>query len=619
MKAGTALDEAHRQQVEAALHKYPFFALGRMMAAKLATKLGDPRAPQLRFLASLYAPARQHYAFFLEERLRPRVPPPPRIGQASGREGTTPPTSSSKPQEESASNDDSGPEPMPISNAFWPPLHGWIAARIALYHKLSTRLWHQLCLPPLEVSTSLSQAEVGDLSPHAEEKASASPEPIPISEPHPAEAPPLTPSAQLPQEAHLTPENNPTSISAPQSPLPELTLPSSFSFSTTGDFQEELIATLEKSHTTQGNTGVLPSLPLSSSLFIQFELSSALPQKTPSSSAEEGAKEKELPLSSVLGEKARAPREEAPAQPEAPSAEALGEADQIGFSHLHRPFIPLEGEGKPIHLPSESEAPLPPDEPSSASPLSLAEGMSHFHRPFIPLEETESSIHLSAEAPSLTAPPPQTGPKVLSDSPLRPFVPLEIDIAASIHLPVPEPEEEPAHISPPPLLPSAGESVSEVPPEGPPSPSLLSSPTWQSFLKELEGQTLTPLTSGASPVHELEQLRKEFIRRLLAQRPQAALTPDKPTQPNVIDLLIEKLHSFPKASAESGPPELSAPVWEPPPTQPLIYTETMARVYWRQGDIARAIQVYEALCSKHPEKAAYYQEQIARIRAGEAP
>jgi hypothetical protein len=135
----------------------------------------------------------------------------------------------------------------------------------------------------------------------------------------------------------------------------------------------------------------------------------------------------------------------------------------------------------------------------------------------------------------------------------------------------------------------------------------------------LEGQTLTPLTSGASPVHELEQLRKEFIRRLLAQRPQAALTPDKPTQPNVIDLLIEKLHSFPKASAESGPPELSAPVWEPPPTQPLIYTETMARVYWRQGDIARAIQVYEALCSKHPEKAAYYQEQIARIRAGEAP
>lgn len=599
MKAGTALDEAHRQQVEAALQKYPFFALGRMMAAKVATKLGDPRAPQLRFLASLYAPARQHYAFFLEERLRPRVPPPPRTGQASAREGTTPPASPSKPQEESAPSDDSGPEPMPISTAFWPPLHGWIAARIALYQKLSTRLWQQIHFPPVERPPAGNQAAVGELPPAAEQAPTLSSEP--------------SPEAALPLES--SPQAGPT----PQNPVSELGLPSPSPF--TEELPEKLIAALEKPLSTQREADFSSSLPLSSSLFIQFELSSASSPKSSSSSPDVATPEEVYPSGSALVEGAPSPQEETPAQLETSSSEPLVEATQEGVSHLHRPFIPLPGEGQSIHLPSESEVPLPHETSGPAHRIATeGEGMSHFHRQFIPLEETEQSIHLSPDTASLPTTPSQTGPQLLSDSPLRPFIPLEIDITASIHLPVPEPEEEPASPPSAPLPSAIKEAESESSSEKASSPSLLSSPTWQSFLKELESQAATPLPPAATPhVHELEQLRKAFIRRLLAQRPQAALTADKPTQPNVIDLLIEKLQSFPKTPPESGPPELSAPAWEPPPTQPLIYTETMARVYWHQGDAARAIQVYEALCTKHPEKAAYYQEQIARIRAGETP
>lgn len=146
MKAGTSLDETHRRQVEAVLEKYPFFALARMMVAKIAAHTGDPQAPQLRFLASLYAPSRQYYAFFLEERLRPRVSPPPKTPAPSAREGG-PPAPSTSSQEEPPANDEPGPADMALSSAFWPPLQGWVAARQVLYAPVHMKLVQQLRFP----------------------------------------------------------------------------------------------------------------------------------------------------------------------------------------------------------------------------------------------------------------------------------------------------------------------------------------------------------------------------------------------------------------------------------------------------------------------------------------
>lgn len=45
-----------------------------------------------------------------------------------------------------------------------------------------------------------------------------------------------------------------------------------------------------------------------------------------------------------------------------------------------------------------------------------------------------------------------------------------------------------------------------------------------------------------------------------------------------------------------------------------ILSETMARVYARQGYIEKAIQIYEQLTAKYPEKSAYFAEKIEKMR-----
>jgi outer membrane protein assembly factor BamD (BamD/ComL family) len=64
---------------------------------------------------------------------------------------------------------------------------------------------------------------------------------------------------------------------------------------------------------------------------------------------------------------------------------------------------------------------------------------------------------------------------------------------------------------------------------------------------------------------------------------------------------------------------MSVPESEAPPPPPPIYTETMARLCWAQGDLPLAIEIYEKLKARHPEKAAYYEAQIMRIQRGEQP
>ncbi|MCX7606663.1 MAG: hypothetical protein N2170_05280 [Bacteroidia bacterium] len=542
MKAGAALDETHRQQVEAALEKYPFFALGRMMAAKLATKLGDPRASSLRFLASLYAPSRQYYAFFLEEKLRPRVPPPPRLTHTS-REATTPPTSAQS-QEEPSAGEEPGPADMSLSAAFWPPLQGWLAARCVLYASIGSRIRKQIRWEPLPLSFPTEEKPL-----LADETISSSADsetvPSPTDSPSPV-------GKSLPASA--------------QDALPEILW--------------ELPPLLRRPEPVAPTPEPTPTLLLHS---VQFELSeSVLPSKTKSAS---------------------------------PPPDTLPEERLHPVSESFAPSLSTNPEASPF--PQES----PPESPSIGPEL-----QSQFHRPFVPLEETAPSIHLSTESPA----PLPTPSLYTSESPLRPLIPLDIDLEGSIHLPVPDATTEPSAVSPA----SASEKVDakvneeatertpssteEVVPSPPSAPSLTTQP-WQSFLREIEMQVpLGELKSGPLS-KELENLRKEFIRRLLHQRPLETSPAEPQARSEWIDILIEKLRTFPKNPPESYPAELSAPAWEPPPQHPRIYTETMARLYWGQGDLARAIEVYEVLCQRHPEKREHYLSQIARIRAGESP
>jgi len=230
---------------------------------------------------------------------------------------------------------------------------------------------------------------------------------------------------------------------------------------------------------------------------------------------------------------------------------------------------------------------------------------------FVPLENPEARIHLDS---------PSSEELYSSESPIRPFVPLDIDMQASIHLPVPEPAESSetssSFVKPPPTE----EQKTKLPPEtGPQQPPFLIQKGWQSFLAELQQMPL-PSEKPLTARNELENLRRQYIKRLLEKRVIRPIAPPKPEPNSLIDRILEKLESFPKPPpSEEGTVELSVPTWEPTPKAPRIYTETMARLYWSQGDLARAIEVYETLCQRHPEKATYYRSQIERIRAGEPP
>lgn len=641
MKAGTALDEAHLRELNAVLEQYPFFALGRMMMAKVATKLNDPRAQQLRFLGALYAPSRQHYAFFLEERMRPRVSPPPRVS-TTGRETQTPPARTEKKEEPTSSGDEPGPAAMPYSEAFSPPLQGWIAARQVLYGGMGRRLRAQLAAylvenvpraPSLLTESAeppSAQAE-GQSAPPSSGQVLSSSE---ISAPAPMDAPALaTPVPATPQPTEEAP---PTVEEQHTEPLPS-TAPSS-AYTSPGSTQEEVAPPVQHlvEESSSRSTPSLPVFtefrhhvtfsPIGIATVLQLELPSAL------------GKRHDAPPDSLSGEVPPPPSPPVAAESAVPtsvSSEPSGDVSPLteasapiatssGTDDLreqfHRAYIPLELPEAPIRSFFSQEPEAAPEAmqptPSPSLPENPAELREQFHREYVPLEDVDREIHLTgnmeAPSPAGTLPPSW----FVSDSPIRSFIPLQIDVGASIHLPIPEPGESPAPIE------ASGEAATT----GEPLEAVQAEPTiirgWHSFLEEIQKEL--PLTEApASPVtKELEDLRREFIRRLLAQRPAHSPPANVSEGENVIDLLLRKIEAFHPQSTptvEREVPDLTIPGWEAPAATPKVYTETMARLYWSQGDAVRAIQVYEGLIQKHPENAEYYRQQIERIRSGDMP
>jgi hypothetical protein len=556
MKAGLSVDHSVREEAEKALGKYPFFAMARMMVAKAATKEGDPRAQGLRFLAALYAPHRQYYAFFIGDRVRPMVAPPPRVG---GQEGEAPRQTHSKQEDTPSSSDEPGPaQAMPFSPAYLPRLQGQLKARLHLYRGLSQRLRQAIRLPPLPPPAILTNEPSAQIP--------VSPKPAP----HPAESESsitAEPISSLPPEVEL-------------SPVPHR---------------------------------LSPFL-----LTLQFELSDKPP--TPKADAmpaasEEGTLAASPPLSEASGA-ATAPAAVEPSESEA--APVSGEARPEPISAFTRPYVPLEDPEAPVS-PSAS-ASQTPAEPTAPEPISA------FTRPYTPLENPEAPVAPSkVQSPTQEQSGRELPPGIFhSEHPIRLITLPEFDPEASIHLKVPEPgpapSEEPVQ-SVTPSAPTPLGSVASSPEEATHGAPTLP-PAWQSFLSEIE-RPLSQVAQEALPQtpHTLEKLRQAFIRYLLQARKERRVVQEPPPPSTAIEEVLRLLETFQPKGEEtpSPPPLMSVPESEAPTPPPPIYTETMARLCWGQGDLPLAIEIYEKLKARHPEKAAYYEAQIMRIQRGEQP
>jgi hypothetical protein len=605
MKAGLSVDHSVREEAEKALGKYPFFAMARMMVAKAATKEGDPRAQGLRFLAALYAPHRQYYAFFIGDRVRPMVAPPPRVG---GQEGEAPRQTHSKQEDTPSSSDEPGPaQAMPFSPAYLPRLQGQLRARLHLYRGLSQRLRQAIRLPPLSPPAILANEPSAQIP--------VSPKPAP----HPAESEssiPAEPISSLPPEVELSP------VPHRLSPF-LLTLQFELSDKPPTPKADAMPAASE-----EGALAASPPLSEASGAATapaavessESEAASVSEEGLPGPSEGSATAAPSLHLETSGGVAPAEPELSSPAvEPsESEAAPVSGEARPEPISAFTRPYVPLENPEAPVS-PSAS-ASQTPAEPTAPEPISA------FTRPYTPLDNPEAPV-----APSKVQPPTQEQsgrelpPGIFhSEHPIRLITLPEFDPEASIHLKVPEPgpapSEEPVQ-SVTPSAPTPLGSVASSPEEATHGAPTLP-PAWQSFLSEIE-RPLSQVAQEALPQtpHTLEKLRQAFIRYLLQARKERRVVQEPPPPSTAIEEVLRLLETFQPKGEEtpSPPPLMSVPESEAPPPPPPIYTETMARLCWGQGDLPLAIEIYEKLKARHPEKAAYYESQIMRIQRGEQP
>jgi hypothetical protein len=97
--------------------------------------------------------------------------------------------------------------------------------------------------------------------------------------------------------------------------------------------------------------------------------------------------------------------------------------------------------------------------------------------------------------------------------------------------------------------------------------------------------------------------------------------PAPPPIPKSIDLIDKFLRSKPR---------FRAPLPLPPTTEaqadlsvrstvaePSLASESLARILARQGKITKAIEIYERLMVRHPEKKAYFADQIQQLQTFE--
>ena len=88
--------------------------------------------------------------------------------------------------------------------------------------------------------------------------------------------------------------------------------------------------------------------------------------------------------------------------------------------------------------------------------------------------------------------------------------------------------------------------------------------------------------------HSRQQMQADLIDRFISENPR--IEPVKSDQP------VEDI-SIPFVEERGG-----------------LVTETLARIYINQGYYSRAVDIYEKLCLKFPEKSSYFASQIEKVK-----
>ncbi|KXB97864.1 MAG: hypothetical protein AA908_00115 [Chlorobi bacterium NICIL-2] len=118
--------------------------------------------------------------------------------------------------------------------------------------------------------------------------------------------------------------------------------------------------------------------------------------------------------------------------------------------------------------------------------------------------------------------------------------------------------------------------------------------------------------SAASVPSTPAQLEAELRARHPSQEPTHTSTTDSP-QKTSLELLAERLERARIKSPESA---RTAPnESEAEPDEPTVISETMARIYEKQGAIEQAIKAYMILARQFPERRPFFEEKIAQLRA----
>jgi hypothetical protein len=118
--------------------------------------------------------------------------------------------------------------------------------------------------------------------------------------------------------------------------------------------------------------------------------------------------------------------------------------------------------------------------------------------------------------------------------------------------------------------------------------------------------------SAASVPSTPSQLEAELRARQPSQEPKHTSTTDSP-QKTSLELLAERLERARIKSPESA---LTAPNESGAETdEPTVISETMARIYEKQGAIEQAIKAYMILARQFPERRLFFEEKIAQLRA----